>query len=100
MTQSEPEDIPAECQDREGEHNPGGAVGHGVESAEGEPHPALARGHGVGHIHGGDGFDQEGDDQVGDGDVGEQEVGGALLEVLVLSDRAHHHQIAEYSNKT
>ena len=92
--------VPAEGEDGEGEDYPGGSVGQGVERAEGEPHLALAGGEAVADIDRGDGLDQEADDQVGEGDVGEEEVGGALLETVVISDCAHHHQIAEYSNNS
>ena len=95
----EPEEIPAESEDGEGEHDPCCPVRHGVEGAEGEPHPALTRGHRVGDVHGRDGLHEERDDQVRDGDVGEQEVGGALLEVVMVSDGAHYHKVAEYPNK-
>ena len=66
------ETVPAESHHGEGEDEPGGPEGQGVEAAEGQANLILPRGEGVRHVNRRDRLDQEWHDEIGETEVGEQ----------------------------
>ena len=90
--------VPAEAHQGQGEGQPRGAVGQGVQRAEGESYVPLFGGESIAHIDGRDGLDKEGYKDVGEADVGDEEVGCAFLQVIQVPDRAEDHQVDENPN--